>query len=143
MPTASNIVLADAQGTPVNHTFVPIGRDSAGVFWFEDQSAITSAGFWRISVETRRPDFASNVPKGTYRSKIALHEPVLETLGTNDAGLTPPPTVAYVSRAIMEFIDSPRSLLQNRQDMAKMAPLLLQNAANITPILIYHQELTQ
>lgn len=142
MPQASNIVLADAQGTPVNHTFIPIGRDDAGVFWFEDQSAINSAGFWRISVETKRPNYSGSVPTGVYRTKIGLHEPVLETLGTNDAGLTPPPTVAYVSRAICEFIDSPRSLALDRNNMAKMVPLLLQNSANILPILQNHQELS-
>lgn len=143
MPTASNIVLADAQATPVSHTFIPIGRDSKGTFWFEDQSASSSAGYWRISVETKRPDFSGTVPTGVYRTRIGLHEPTLETLGTNDAGLTPPPTVAYVERAFAEFIDSPRSSLQNREDMFKMFGNLVIETSNIEPVLVYHQELTQ
>jgi hypothetical protein len=31
---ASNIVKDDAQATPVTHTFVPLGPDKDGVFWF-------------------------------------------------------------------------------------------------------------
>lgn len=138
---ASNIVLADAQATPVNHTFIPIGRDANGVFWFEDQSASSSIGFWRVSVETKRAPISGGTASGTYRTKIGLHQPVLETLGTNQAGLTPPPTVAYVSRAIVEFIDPARSLQQNRADASKMFPLLLQNSL-VQDILKTHQELS-
>lgn len=142
MPQASNIVLADAQATPVNHTFIPIGRDSKGVFWYEDQSVANAIGYWRISVETKRPDFSGAVATGVYRTRVGLHEPVLETLGTNDAGLTPPPTVAYISRAFGEFIDSPRSILQNRKDMVKMFSNLIAETANIEPVLQDHEELS-
>ncbi len=138
MTTAVNIVLADAQGTPVNHTFVPVGLDKEGTFWYEDRSAINSVGFWRISVKQKAPDYTQTT--GTYRTEIGLHEPVLETLGTNAAGLTPPPTVAYVSRYILTSIDPVRSLLQNRKDMAKMFPLLLQKAEILT-VLENHDRL--
>lgn len=138
---AINIVLADAQATPVNHTFIPIGRDANKVFWFEDQSASSSIGFWRISVETKRAPITGGVASGTYRTKIGLHQPVLETLGTNQAGLTPPPTVAYVNRCIVEFIDPARSSMQNRADAAKMVPLLLQNSL-VQDIIKTHQELS-
>lgn len=138
---AANIVIADAQATPVNHTFLPIGRDSNGVFWFEDQSALSSAGYWRISVETKRAPITNGAAQGVYRTRVGLHQPTLETLGTNSSGLTPPPTVAYVERAFCEFIDSVRSSLQNRKDQAKMVPLLLQNTL-IATILQNHEELS-
>lgn len=138
---AINIVLADAQATPVDHTFIPIGRDSNGVFWFEDQSASNSIGFWRISIETKRAPISSGVASGTYRTKIGLHQPVLETLGTNSAGLIPSPTVAYAARAFLEVIDPARSNLQNRKDQAKMIGLLAQNAT-ILAILQNHEELS-
>lgn len=142
MPVAGNIVLADAQATPVNHTFKPIGRDKNGVFWYEDQSQSNSIGFWRISVKTTRPNFGSGVSNGTYRTEIGLHEPVLETLGNNSAGLTPPPTVAYVSRAIAQYIDPTRSGLPQRSDMVKMLPLLLQDSSQIAPVLLSHEEIS-
>ena len=112
---ASNIVLADAAGTPVNHTFVPIGRDKAGVFWFEDQSAANAVGFWRISVEQKRP--ASPVAGTTskdraYRTVIGLHEPILETVSNSTvSGIAPAPTVAYIPRAFSEYVAPERSSL--------------------------------
>lgn len=143
MPQAANIVLADAQATPVNHTFIPVGRDRNGVFWFEDQSFGNSVGYWRISVETRRPANAAAGTSATrsYRTVIGLHEPVLETLSNNSAGFTPAPTVAYVPRTFCEFVDPERSTLQNRKDMAKMVPLLLQNNL-IAAVLQNHEELS-
>jgi len=126
---ASNIVLADAQATPVNHTFVPIGPDASKVFWFEDQSQATPNGFWKISAELKRPPIAQAGQSSagrTYRCKIGLHEPVLETLGTNTvSGIPPAPTVAYVPRVFIEFVVPERSVLQNRKDLRKMAANLL------------------
>ena len=74
---ASNIVLADAQGTPVNHTFVPLGPDKDGVFWFEDQSQASPIGYWRISYQLKRPAVgqAGQAANRTYRAVIGLHEP--------------------------------------------------------------------
>jgi hypothetical protein len=144
MPTATSIVLADAQATPVNHTFIPIGRDTNNVFWFEDQSMSNSIGFWRISVEQKRPSAASagtSSNQRTYRVKIGLHEPILEVPGPGAAPFDPAPTVAYVSRRFTEYIDPERSSLQNRKDMSKMGPLLEQNSL-IQAVLNNHEELT-
>lgn len=138
---ATNIVLADAQATPVNHTFIPIGRDANGVFWFEDQSAPSSAGFWRISVETKRAPITNGAATGSYRTKIGLHQPVLETLGTNAAGLTPPPTVAYVPRMFLEQVDPARSSSQNRKDAVKMIGLIGQHPIFVA-IMQFHEELS-
>lgn len=138
MPQATNIVLADAQATPVNHTFIPVGRDANGVFWFEDQSQANSIGFWRISVETKRPgNPAAGVSSKdrTFRAKVGLHEPVLETLSNSTvSGIAPAPTVAYVPRSFHEFITPERSVALDKASMVKMAPLLLQNALMIAVI---------
>lgn len=123
MTVATNIVLADAQATPVNHTFVPMGKDSSGAFWFVDQSQSNAIGFWRISVEIKQPDFpkvGQSAQERNYRFRIGLHEPVLETLSNNSAGLTPAPTVAYIPRVFTEYIISERASLQNRKDLRKM-----------------------
>lgn len=128
---ATNIVLADAAGTPVNHTFVPIGRDANGVYWFEDQSAANQVGNWRISVAVTRPpapDGKTSSDGRSFRTRIGLHEPILETLSNNSAGLTPAPTVAYVSRSFNEFVVPERATLQNRKDIRKMAANLLAEA---------------
>jgi len=126
---ASNIVLADAQATPVNHTFVPIGRDRNGVFMFEDQSQSNAIGFWRISVELTKPALAQAKQSSEGRSmrmKIGLHEPILETVSNNTvSGIAPAPTVSYVPRSFTEFVIPERASLQNRKDLRKMMALLL------------------
>jgi hypothetical protein len=124
MPSVSSIVLADAQGTPVNHTFIPLGQDSNGVWWFEDQSPSDAIGYNKISLSLTRP---SNPAPGAdsgnrmARVKIGIHTPVLETLGTNDNGLLPPATVAFVNRANLELMIPERASLQNRKDLRKYA----------------------
>jgi hypothetical protein len=131
---ASNIVLADAQGTPVNHTFVPIGRDKNGVYWFEDQSVANAIGFWQISVDMRRPPAATAKQSSEGRSirvQVGLHEPILETVSNDTvSGIAPAPTVSYVPRSFTEYIMPERSSLQNRKDLRKMN-YLLQNDAQI------------
>lgn len=120
---ASNIVLADAQGTPVNHTFVPLGPDSDGIFWFEDQSADSPIGYWRISYQLKRPAVgkAGQSAQRTYRAVIGLHEPILETVSNNTvSGIAPAPTVAYVPRSFTEYVMPERGTLQNRKDLRKM-----------------------
>jgi hypothetical protein len=129
---ASNIVLADAQGTPVNHTFIPVGRDKNSVFWFEDQSAANAIGFWKISIEMTKPPVPTaqqNSSGRSYRVRIGLHEPVLETVSNNTvSGIAPAPTISYVPRAFSEFVMPERSSLQNRKDLRKMLALALADA---------------
>jgi hypothetical protein len=55
--------------------------------------------------------------------------PTLTTLGTSDAGLTPPPTVQYINRVNVEFILPEESSLQNRKDAKKYTVGLLGDAA--------------
>ncbi len=121
---ASNIVLADAQGTPVNHTFVPLGPDKDGVFWFEDQSQASPVGYWRISYQLKRPPVAQagqTSAQRTYRAVIGLHEPILENVTNNTvSGIAPAPTVSYVPRCFTEYVMPERSSLQNRKDLRKM-----------------------
>jgi len=121
---ASNIVLADAQGTPVNHTFVPLGPDKEGVFWFEDQSQAAPVGYWRISYQLKRPaspQAGQSSAQRTYRAVIGLHEPILETVSNNTvSGIAPAPTISYIPRSFTEYVMPERSSLQNRKDLRKM-----------------------
>lgn len=132
MPQAANIVLADAQGTPVNHTFVPLGPDKNGVFWFEDQSQANSLGFWRISVEVKRPSLATsgqNADNRSNRVRVGLHEPALANITNSTvSGVEPAPTLAYVMRSFSEFVMPERGTLQNRKDLRKMTSNLVSNS---------------
>lgn len=132
MALATAIVLADAQATPVNHTFIPLGPDRNGVFWFEDQSQASPIGFWRISMESKRPGAPAqndNSAKRMIRVKIGLHQPVLENVtNATVSGIAPAPTVSYIPRSFAEFIIPERSALIDRQNMRKMMSNLLANA---------------
>jgi hypothetical protein len=144
MPALAAIVLADAQGTPVNHTFNPMGLDANGVLWAVDQSQANAVGYWRISIEQKQPappKPGESSAGRSYRVKIGLHEPVLETPGDSSAsGIMPAPTVAYIPRSIGEYIIPERSALIDRKNLAKMFPLLLSNAqivAMVETLAIY------
>lgn len=129
---ASNIVLADATGTPVNHTFIPMGRDTNGTYWFQDQSQANAIGYWRISVMLKRPPnpLAGQSSDGrNYRAVVELHEPALANITNSTVtGVLPAPQLAYTVRSKQEFVLPERSDLLARQHIAKMAPLLIQNA---------------
>lgn len=129
MTAVSTITLPDAQATPVNHVFIPIGPDTQGVWWFEDQSGSTSSiGFNRISLSLSRasnPAPGSNAKDRVNRVKVGIHTPKLETVGTSDAGYTPAPTVAYIARVNIEFILPDRAISQDRKDVLAFASSLL------------------
>lgn len=131
MSTAVNVVIADAQATPVNHTFVPTGKQD-GTFWFVDRSQSSAIGYWKVSVEYKEPPPAKagqSSDARTIRVRIGLHEPVLETLSNSTvSGIIPAPTIAYIPRSFVEYILPERSQLLDRQNIRKMTPLILQNA---------------
>lgn len=121
---AANIVLLDAQGTPVSHTFVPLGPDKDGIFWWEDQSQASPIGYWRVSYQLTRPAPASagtNSAGRSYRAKVALHEPVLENVTNSTiAGIAPAPTISYTPRGFIEVVLPERAVLLDRKNMRKM-----------------------
>jgi len=131
MSAVASIALFDAQATPVSHTFIPIGPDTNGTWWWEDQSAVSSIGYNRISMFLKRaqnPAPGSNSGSRVNRVSVGVHTPKLETLSNNSAGLTPPPTVAYIPRCNVEFILPDRSVLQDRKDLRKYVDFLMAEA---------------
>lgn len=132
MAQVAAIILPDALATPVNHTFIPQGKDKNGVWWFEDQSKPQSLGWNKISLELVRnvsPAGAGSAAQSrTNRVKIGIHIPVLETLGVADGGIVPSATLAYTPRCNIEFILSERSVTAERKDLLKYTVGLLGNA---------------
>lgn len=144
MATATAIVLADAQGTPVNHTFTPIGKDSKNTYWFVDQSAANAIGFWKISIDVVQPGALAQPGESSARRvnrvKIGLHEPVLETVSNNTvSGIAPAPTVSYIPRSFHEFVMPERAALLDRRNLRKMSAGLLadNNVVNVVENLQY------
>jgi len=128
MSAVANIVLLDAQATPVSHTFIPLGPDKNGVWWFEDQTGTASIAYNRISLQLVRPlpaQAGQNSDDRVNRVKIGIHTPKVEALGVADSGYTPSPTIAYTPRVNIEFIMSERALLQDRKDVRKYSTNLI------------------
>lgn len=138
MPAVTNIVLNDAQATPVAHTFVPVGQDTNGVWWFEDQSQATPAGYWKISVKMTRPAPAAPGKATDGRKipvRICLYEPVLENVTNSTvSGVAPAPVVSYLPWAEVNFILPERASLQNRKDLRKMLASLLADTSVVAVV---------
>lgn len=138
MGTAVNIVLNDAATTPVAHTFQPTNKDGNVMKWEELGVASATIGNYYITAElvrTQSPSSKTNSGERNNRVKVTLHMPTLETLGTDDNGMLPPPTVAYICRASGgEYILPERSTLQERKNLRKMNYELQNNAQIIAMI---------
>lgn len=91
MPQVANIVLADGQATPVNHTFSPTRLASlANSFRFEDRAAGVKAGYNTIQVETRTNSNDAD------KVDIVLKVPRLaQTSASSGSGVQPNPIAAY------------------------------------------------
>lgn len=138
MAAAANIVLSDAQATPVAHTFVPLGPDANGVWWFEDQSGASPIGYNRISLSITRPlngAAGDDSAKRVARVKIGVHTPKLEnTTNSTVSGVAPAPTISYVPRFNCEFLLPERAALQDRKDLRKFAHFVLADTAVVTAV---------
>lgn len=135
MPQAANIVINDGAATPVAHTFAPLGKDEKGVFWFEQVAPAPTnpLGAKRIGVSLSRPTNGNRLT-GDARAVVSLWHPTLETLGTNAAGIVPPPTTAYVCSDRQSFTLPERSTQQERKDTRVLMKNLLDNALVISMI---------
>jgi hypothetical protein len=119
MPAVAAISLRDS--TLTSHSFVPVTRASDGTWWFEESASAGTLGVARLSLKLQKTPVATVGTQASSdrvnRVKWSFHTPSLETLGTSDSGLVPPPTVAYVERANGEFILPERGTKVRRQDI--------------------------
>lgn len=138
MAAAANIVLADAQATPVNHTFVPLGPDEKGTFWFEDQSAASPIGYNKISISLSRPLLGKQNESSANRMsrcKIGVYTPKLENVTNSTvSGVAPAPTLSYVPKAWIQFDIPERSALQDRKDLRKYVQFLMADTAVLNAV---------
>lgn len=135
MAAQGNIVLTDGAGTPVNHTFVSKGtrvdpKTGKQVATWKVPSTINAEGDQILKQHFSEGLGAEGVTKHTY----VLTRPVLQTVGTNDAGITPPAQKAYENIAVLEFRTSRRSSSQERKDLVKMIADLAAEAVTLNEI---------
>jgi hypothetical protein len=136
MGAAANIVINDGATTPVAHTFSPIGKDEKGILWFEQTTPVPAnpLGAKRISYKQTRVMDPKGQLTGKSKVSVVIWNPTLEVLGTNDGGITPPPTLAYVEESRHEFTLAERSTKQERKDTRVLHANLLANAQVVSAI---------
>lgn len=120
MAAQASFVLTDGESTPVAHTFAVKGvlKEANGrvVGTWKEPSAVNAEGDNVLKGYFTDGIGANGVTKHTY----VLSMPVLETVGTNDAGVTPPAQKAFENIAVLEFRCSRRSTAQQRENLVKM-----------------------
>lgn len=118
MSAQANIVINDGQATPVAHTFNPKGvrtldsKRSLALWRDQANAAINALGYPSIEEHHSDPN-VNGIEKFRYLIKL----PTLETVGTNDAGITPAPTKAYETIAVVEVWASVRASQQELKDI--------------------------
>ncbi len=110
MPAMANVILTDRAGTPVNHTFTPVGAEgeSGGRY---SKAAASSIGDYVFKISPRR------TPAGRRKIDLDLSIPVLVTETVNGVNSY---VVARTSRASVTLDFPPDSTLQERKDIVGM-----------------------
>lgn len=118
MSTLADIVLADGQTTPVNHTFVGYQpqNGSSPALW-QNTEAASPVGWRRITLSVTQPKAVS----GSVKIRIVISDPVLAVTPSGccvDANI---PKVSYTDFFDATFSVPYSSTLQNRKDILAYA----------------------
>lgn len=120
MGQRANIILADGQATPVDHTFAPTQDAKNGNSIFLDRSGGIAAGYPTMVINLREPDPAFTVRKDAsrlFKSDVRIIVPTLETISNNSAGYTPAPSAAYACMGRLQMFMPERSTTQERKNL--------------------------
>lgn len=120
MPALAPIVINDAEGTPVAHTFDPVTTDGS-LAQLANRSATTPKGFETLRVEVKAPANG----QAAYRLLIGSNDPVEATVN----GVQ---TVVRNCSADIRLNFSPDSTAQERKNLLKMMSNLLAHATIVS-----------
>jgi len=114
MAQRATIVLTDAAGTPVNHSYYPTGQTKDGVISWVDRTQAIAAGQNALSVLQRAPTRQSRA----YKMSWKLETPILaQTSPSTSTGIQPSPTVAYSLLGTVDIVLPEASSAQERKDL--------------------------
>lgn len=130
MGQRATVILTDGATTPVNRSFFPT-LNAEGILQWRDRTQPVFVGQNRLSVSQRIANKQSKATKVAWK----LETPVLEQTSTSTTtGVPPPPTVAYIPLATVEFVLPDRCSLQERKDLLAMLRDLLGEAIVTTQV---------
>jgi len=141
MQAQSNIVVNDAAGVPVAHTFVAYGskrvNDHTIAEYFE-RDALGKVGWSRVSIRHYPPKGKGGLDKYLFR----LEKPILESAsGTTADGYVPPEKLAYMP-AFEAVVYAPiRATEQELADVFEMGTNVIRTAA-VKSLVKYRETLT-
>lgn len=124
MAQIANLVLADGQTTPANHTFVPsTPQDSSGApaMWLEKTSG-NPLTYFRVTSSVR---FNAS---GVSKVKVVIAVPTPAVIGSGCCIDSATPQVSYTTFANIEFSLPAGSTRQNRLDILAYAKNFLASA---------------
>lgn len=128
MSAIANIIINDAQATPVAHTFAP-ARTQSDYALLEDRSAGIYIGFNKLTFELKRPTGPSKEASRNLKLSIRIETPKMETVSNNTvSGIAPAPTVSYRPVVEMTATIPERASLQDRKDLQAYLKNVLSNA---------------
>lgn len=137
MSAGANIVLPDAQTTPVNHTFAWNGNDAQGVSSWEDRAGGIPVGYNLITISLTPPKrprgnagpATAVQATGVYRCRVQVKTPIMEVVNPSTySGIQPAPTLSYQPMVDIMFVLPERSSSQARKDLLKYVTGLLANS---------------
>jgi hypothetical protein len=123
MPAITSLVLADGQGSPANHTFVPVTTTGQKAQWAERVGA--GPAFWpTVENSVVTPNSKPGAAVKPYTVTWSIYLPVSVTSG----GAT---QLDHFHRASINFYFAPNSTDAERADLVAYAKNLLATAAVI------------
>lgn len=127
MANIANIVLNDAQATPVAHTFAP-ALVEAGRAVLEDRASGIYIGYNKLTLTLSRPTGQPNSATRNLVLGIKIETPKMETVSNGTvSGIAPAPTVSYRPWAELKVTVPERAALQDRKDLQKFLKDILSN----------------
>lgn len=133
MAAIANIVIADGQGTPVNHTFAP-AKTQADMAVLEDRTSASNPnalyiGYNKLTFSLVRPSGNASAATRNLKLSIKVETPKLETVSNSTvSGIAPAPTVSYRPVAELLVTIPERSSLQDRKDLQAFVKNLMANS---------------
>jgi len=109
MAAATDVVLADGQGTPANHTFSPARKNGPMVEWEERVTNHLPNGFYTLAISTTSTKSKSPVVRG----KVSVSVP-LENLNADTGNYE----YSSVNRFSIDILIAKDSTQAERNDLA-------------------------
>lgn len=135
MSAPANIIAFDGAATPVSHTLNPIfnGVDADGLasaLWRESSAAVPLAAQVTMKLTERK------LKSGVTESTCLVSVPVMEVVtGSNAAGYSAAPAIAYTDTVVIKTYFSPRSTIAGRRLARQLALNIAGNiSTSVTPV---------